>query len=149
MLAQVDLVDGFLDEPQLVVSGQAGASHLLGGRHGQIGHFLPDLLQRLVGVALDLLAGLGQGGLGLHPSLFEDLRLGGLAGLAGPVDDGVGLLAGFGQLLLVVGEQFLGLVAQVLGVVDGLVDLVLPRLLQPHQRIEGELVEQRRAGPGT
>ena len=74
-------------------------------------------------------AGLGQGGLGLHPGFFEDLGLGGLAGLAGPLQDGLGLLAGLGQLLLVVGQQLLGLVAQALSVVDGLVDLVLPLLL--------------------
>ena len=65
-----------------------------------------------------------------------------LAHLARPLEDLLGLLAGVGQLLLVVGQQLLGLVAQPLGLVDGLVDLVLPLLLQLHQRAEGELVEQ-------
>ena len=53
-----------------------------------------------------------------------------------------GLPAGFAQLQLVVGQEFLGFVTQPLGILNRLVDVVLPRLLQTHERIEGELVEQ-------
>ena len=114
-LAQVDLVDSFLDQAQLVFSGQALARHLLGGGDGEIGHLFPDLLERLGGVALDLLAGLGQSGLGLDSRLLQDLRFAGLAQLARPLQDGLGLLPGLGQLVLVVGQQLLGFVAQLLG----------------------------------
>ena len=88
---------------------------------GEIGHFFADLLQRLVGVALYLLARLGQGGFGLGASLLHGISLGVLTGLARPFQYGRRLFAGLGQLLLVAGQQQLvGVRTQLLRIFDRL-----------------------------
>ena len=107
--------------------------------HGQVGDLAADLVDRAARLGLDVAAGLLHhllaplGGLGLGVALVD------LGRLARAIDDLLGLLAGLGQALAVLGQQLVGLLARALGGVDR----VLDRPLAPVQGLgdarEGQL----------
>ena len=80
-------------------------------RIGQVGDLLADLVERPLGLGLDVLAGGGDEFLALRLALIGGLGLRGVTCALGAGDDVVGLLTGFLQTLPVLGEQLVGFLA--------------------------------------
>ena len=116
--AEVELAQGVLDEPLLVVVGERLARDLLGREHRQVGDLAADLIDRAAGLGLDVAPRLLEQALALGAGGLDRLLLVRLTGLAGAGDDLIGLCAGLGEPLAVLVEHLLGLLAQLLGGVD-------------------------------
>ena len=120
--AEVELRESVLDEALLVVIGERLARDLLGREHGQVGDLAADLVDRATGLGLDVTPGLLEQALALGAGGLDRLLLVRLAGLARTADDLVGLDARFGEPLAVLGQDLVGLLAQLLGRVDRIRD---------------------------
>ena len=113
------------DQPLLILLGQRLAGHLLGRRDRQVSDLAANVLDRAPRLELDLATGL------LHQLLAPGLGLGlrvalvDLARLAGAIDDLLRLPASLLEPLAVLGQDLVGLLADLLGVVDRLLDRVL------------------------
>src|SRR3954471_2047165 len=90
---EVELGQGLLDQPALVVLVERLARHLLGGHDREIGDLRADLRDRAARLGLDVAARLLHQLLALDARLLDRLALRRLGGLARTRDDLLGLLA--------------------------------------------------------
>src|SRR6478752_4431444 len=138
---EVDLAEGLLDEPLLVLGVEALAGHLLRRQHGQIGDLLADLLQRAPRLGLDVALGLGDEVLALLLAGGGRLGFRGLRRLPRAGHDVVGLLACLREPLAVLLEQLVGLLALPFGGLDRLRDRFRPLVERLLDFREGELAQ--------
>ena len=107
----VELGDVLVDQGQVAVAVEVGADDLLGQLDGEVAHLALQLAMARSWAACDVgrvaLPELGHLRLGPPHHVLAQL----LGGLAGLLDDPVGLVLGVGQLALVLGQDLLGLVA--------------------------------------
>jgi hypothetical protein len=111
---EVDPGEGLLDEPLLLRVVERPAQHLLGGEQGQVGDLLLDAVERLLRLRGDRLLRGGDAALPLLGELLDQLALLLGRGRPGVLEDLRGLPLRGGQLLLVLVEQPLRLLAGVL-----------------------------------
>ena len=138
---EIDLAERLLDEAALVLLVEGLAGDLLGRQHGEVGDLLADLLQRAPRLRFDVAGRRGDQLLALLLAGRRRLGFRRLGRLAGAGHDVVGLLAGLGEPLAVLGEQLVGLLALPFGRLDRLADrlgALVERLLDLR---EGDLAQ--------
>src|SRR3954470_15583361 len=112
--AEVDLGKGFLDQAPALGLAQGATNDLLGREQREIGDLILDLVDRLARLGRDRRLGCRDVALALLGGLLAHLALELHAGAARSLDDLASLAARLGELLLVLLQQPLGLVARVL-----------------------------------
>ena len=115
---EVELLEGLLHEPALVLGGQRLARELLRGLDGEIGDLAPDLGDGPARLRLDVALGLLERLLALGLGFLACPALNRVGRLVRALEDLLRLLAGLLEALAVLVEQLLGFLASALGGVD-------------------------------